>query len=96
MAVHWDEHNSPAVVPAARSTNAAARTLPADAEMARTIHRFSGLPFYDGLIPFSPAYDEAAGGQYFVSPETRIRGPFADVSPGLPAAHPPVQPLSQG
>ena len=44
-----------------------------------SIKLFSGDAVLWGLDPFSRAYDENGGGQYFVSPDTRRRGPFADV-----------------
>jgi hypothetical protein len=88
--VNYDEHDSPAVPPQARSTIAAAGTFAADQDMTRTILRYSGIPFYQGLVPFSPLYDEAGGGQYFVSPAREVRGPFADVLPGATEPHSPL------
>lgn len=90
FAVQYDEHDSPAVPEAQRSTVAAARTFQSDQEMTRTILRASGIPFYSGPAPFSPAYDEAGGGQYYVSPDPRMRGPFADVGPGATQPHDPL------
>ncbi len=90
LLVHFDEQESPDVAPAHRSAARALETLGLDqAELGR-LARFSGAAFYEDLAPFSPAWDEAGGGQYFVSPDPRLRGPFADVdefADGAASAH---------
>lgn len=75
---NYDEQNS-ALVPAAhRSDAAAARTFGLDATTLAGIDRFSGLPFMVDGAPFAAGWDEAGGGQYFVSQDPALRGPFAD------------------
>jgi hypothetical protein len=79
--VIWNEMNV-FPDPLYQSFNRAKATAVADSLVALTFKRFSGAPFHVNDAPYSPDYTEAAGGQYFVSPTTEIRGPFADVDPG--------------
>ncbi len=78
LLVNFDEQNSPDVAPEFRSANRALVTYGVDEATQALIKRFSGAGFYENLAPFSPAWDEAGAGQYFVSPDPRVRGPFAD------------------
>jgi len=90
LLVNFDERNDPAVAPAHRSDARALETAGVDAADQRLLTRFSGAAFYENLAPFSPAWDEAGAGQYVVSPDPRVRGPFADVdefADGASAAH---------
>lgn len=90
LLVHFDERNSPEVAPAHRSAARADETWGVDRATQAMLRRFSGAGFYENLAPFSPAWDEAGGGQYFVSPDPRVRGPFADVDEfqdGAASAH---------
>ncbi len=90
LAVHFDEQNSPQVAPAHRSAARAAETWAADQGGRTLLDRFSGGPLYEAGAPFSPAWDEAGAGQFVVSPDPRVRGPFADVDEfpdGASSAH---------
>ncbi|MBL0225366.1 MAG: hypothetical protein IPQ16_07250 [Geobacteraceae bacterium] len=77
--ISWDEQNSALVLPQFRSQPRALQTFLIDQMFAPRIALFSGDPFYAGDIPVSALYTESAGGQYFVSPTTERRGPYADV-----------------
>jgi hypothetical protein len=87
--VNYDENDSPLVSPARRSSITAVRTLAADDGVVAGVRRFDGRPFYDGRTPVSPAWDEAAGGQYLASPGEEVRGPFADPMEGAGDPHQP-------
>ena len=77
--VYWDEQNSTWILPQFRSQERALQTLLADRLISPTIRLFSNAPFYVNDNPFSILYTENGGGQYYVSPTTDRRGPFADV-----------------
>jgi hypothetical protein len=74
---YWDETNSSD----SPSQEAADTTRVADAVESEPMATFSGDDFFVDNEPFSPAWDEAASGQYFVSSDSRKRGPFADLFP---------------
>jgi hypothetical protein len=86
--VSWDEQNSTSIPLQFRSQERALQTYLADQMFAPTHKLFSGDPFFVNDAPFSALYTENAGGQYFVSPSSERRGPFADVfSNGSPQTH---------
>ncbi|MGB5891859.1 MAG: fibronectin type III domain-containing protein [Thermoanaerobaculia bacterium] len=74
---YWDETN----LSDTPSQEAADATRAADALESEPMETFDGDDFFVDNEPFSPAYDEAGSGQYFVSTDDRKRGPFADVFP---------------
>jgi len=80
-AVTWDEQNSVSVVSLRYASQfRALETYLADSLMSPSFKNFNGTAFYTINEPTSPQYTEAAGGQYFVSPTTEKRGPFADAT----------------
>jgi len=83
----WDEQNSSLVSLQYRSQFRALQTYLADSLISPSFKLFSGAPFHVNDMPFSPQYTEAGGGQYFVSPTTEHRGPFADVATAAHATH---------
>jgi hypothetical protein len=84
----WDEQNNVSVVSIRYASQfRALETYLADSMISPSIKTFSGTAFHVNDMPFSPQYTEAAGGQYFVSPTSERRGPFADVA----AAQHPTQ-----
>jgi len=72
---YWDETNT--VIPS--SSTQADTTYAEDALQAAQILLFNGDPFFISNQPFSAAYTENGGGQYFVSEKEQRRGPFADI-----------------
>lgn len=83
----WDEQNSSRVSLQYRSQFRALQTYLADSLVSSLFKFFSGAPFHVNDMPFSPQYSEAGGGQYFVSPTTEHRGPFADTAAAAHATH---------
>jgi hypothetical protein len=76
---YWDESDastSPSMV-------AAHTTYLDDQAQSAHILLFNGNPFYLAFQPVFPDYTENAGGQFFVTLEDKMRGPFADAA----AAH---------
>jgi hypothetical protein len=74
---YWDETN----LSDTPSQEAADATRDADMLASQPMETFGGEDFFVANEPFSPAYDEAASGQYFVASDARKRGPFADLFP---------------
>jgi len=76
----WDEQNSSLVSLQYRSQFRSLQTYLADSLISPSFKLFSGAPFHVNDMPKSIQYTEASGGQYFVSPTTERRGPFADTN----------------
>ncbi|MBN1916662.1 MAG: hypothetical protein JW889_02030, partial [Verrucomicrobia bacterium] len=75
-AAYWDETNASST-PSQPAANA---TYAEDATLASSVTMFNGNVFYSGNEPFSPAYDEAGSGQFYVSGDGAKRAPFADAA----------------
>lgn len=76
---YWDESNASATP----SMVAAHTTYLDDQTQSAEILLFNGNPFFVAFKPALPDYTENAGGQFFVTSEDKMRGPFADAA----AAH---------
>ncbi|HSR29905.1 MAG TPA: Calx-beta domain-containing protein [Anaerolineae bacterium] len=74
---YWDETNA-SNTPSQAAADAA---YAEDSTLSKSITLFNGDAFYGaGSLPFSPAYVESGGGQFFVSSGGEKRASFADAN----------------
>ncbi|MFN2166238.1 MAG: hypothetical protein ACK2U9_08230, partial [Anaerolineae bacterium] len=78
---YWDEAGNTGPGSGTLAQTAADATHTQDALLLQAIEFFNGNPFYGpDNLPVSPGYTENGSGQYYVSPNTDKRGPFADAN----------------
>jgi len=75
---YWDEAGNTGPGSGTLSQTMALDTLLEDRNLATLINKFAGDAFFAGGRPYSPAYIENGGGQFFVSDGGQKRASFAD------------------
>jgi len=82
---YWDEAGNTGPGSGTLSQLRADNTLAVDYLLSEGIFLFTGDPFFTITLPRYFTYMENAAGQYFVEPNFRKRGPFADYLNPAPA-----------
>jgi hypothetical protein len=76
---YWDEAGNTGPGSGTLSQTSADATYQEDRTLTQTITLFNGDPFFNANLP-PGNYTENAAGQYFISPNTEKRAPFADAT----------------